>query len=83
MTRTPALPDRVAVNVRAEMAAQRRSAVQLASLLAIGHRAALRRVNGEMPFSLGELDKVAAWLDVSVSSLMAARSTEQIAQVAS
>lgn len=61
------------------MAAQRRSAVQLAALLDIGHRAALRRVNGEMPFSLGELDQVAAWLEVSVSSLMASRTADAMA----
>lgn len=73
MARTEELPKRVAVNVRAEMAAQRRNAVELARVLGIGHRAALRRVNGEQEFSLGELSKTAEWLGVSVSSLMVER----------
>lgn len=79
MTRTPELPDRVAVNVRAEMAVQRRTAVELAKVLSIGHRAALHRVNGEVDYSLGELEKVAAWLDVTVTSLMAPREAQAVA----
>lgn len=57
------------------MAAQGRTAVELGLLLGIGHRAALQRRNGVIPFSLGELEKVAKWLDVTVASLMSKRTS--------
>jgi hypothetical protein len=73
------LADRVATNVRAEMAVQGKTAVELADLLEIGHRAALHRRNGAIPFSLAELEKVSPWLGVTVASLMAARQMEAVA----
>lgn len=79
MARTEGLPNRVAINARAEMAAQKRTAVDLAAVLGIGHRAALRRVNGEQEFTLGELAKTAAWLEVPVSALMAERASVAVA----
>lgn len=79
MTRIEQLPGRVAVNVRAEMAAQKKTSVGLAAVLETGHRAALRRVNGEQDFSLGELEKTAAWLNVTIAYLMAARVAEAVA----
>lgn len=77
------LPSRVAVNVRAEMAAQRKTAVQLANLLDVGHQAALRRVNGEVPFSLAELAQVASWLEVRIADLLATRGASVAGAVAS
>lgn len=76
MARTEQLPTRVAVNVRAEMAARRFTSVQLAQILNIGHRAALRRVNGEQDFTLSELERTAAWLTVSVAYLMRPREVD-------
>jgi transcriptional regulator with XRE-family HTH domain len=77
-TGTP-LPDRVATNIRAEMAAQGKTAVELGELLGIGHRAALHRRNGAIPFSLGELERVAPWLGVTIASLMTARTLQAVA----
>jgi transcriptional regulator with XRE-family HTH domain len=65
--------EQVAANLRAEMAAQRKSALDLADALHIGHRAAIRRWNGEQPIGLNELDAIAKWLGVARSSLMTAR----------
>lgn len=79
MGRINELPGRVAANVRAEMAVQRKTAVELATVLSVGHRAALRRVNGDFDFSLGEIEKVAKWLDVSIFELISARSPEAVA----
>ncbi|HEY8590684.1 MAG TPA: helix-turn-helix domain-containing protein [Naasia sp.] len=67
------LHERVAANLRAEMAAQRKSTLDLARELHVGHRAATRRWNGEQPIGLNELSVIAKWLDVPVSALMAAR----------
>ncbi len=63
----------VTTNVRAELAAQRKTAVDLAEGISIGYTAATRRINGTQPFSLGELGRVARWLEVPVSSLMTPR----------
>lgn len=82
-TSTKPLPDRVADNVRAEMAVQRRTAVELADLLNVGHRAALARVNGSIPFSLGDLEKVSPWLGISIAELSAARRASAAEAVAS
>lgn len=79
MARINELPGRVAANIRAEMAVQRKTAVELAAVLSIGHRAALRRLNGAFDFSLAEIEKVASWLGVSISELITARSVEAVA----
>jgi transcriptional regulator with XRE-family HTH domain len=65
--------EQVAANIRAEMAAQRKTAVDLAEAIHTGHRAAIRRWNGTQEISLNEVDVIARWLGVTRSSLMAAR----------
>lgn len=81
MSTPPKLSDQVAANVRAEMAAQKKTAIELSALLGIGHGAALRRCNGDIQISLNELDQIASWLGVSRASLMTERS--RLAAVAS
>jgi hypothetical protein len=78
-TTTKPLAERVATNVRAEMAAQRKTAVELADLLEIGHRAALQRVNGAIAFPLAELEKVAPWLGMPIGALMQDRAAVAVA----
>lgn len=73
MSTPPSLSQTVATNVRAEMAAQKRTAVTLAELLDLGYEAARSRISGDVDISLNELERIAAWLGVSESSLMASR----------
>jgi len=77
MSHNETLADKVAANIRAEMAAQRKNAVELAAVLSIGHRAAVRRWSGQQAFSLNELSKVSRWLGVPSSTLMADRARLQ------
>jgi transcriptional regulator with XRE-family HTH domain len=74
MSNPPKLSQMVATNVRAEMAAQKRTAAALAELLGVGYEAARSRVSGDVDISLNELERIADWLGVTVASLMAARS---------
>jgi len=56
--------------VRAEMARQRKSGIELASLLNLSQQSVSRRLNAETDFSLDELAAVADWLGVPVLSLI-------------
>jgi hypothetical protein len=77
------LREQVATNVRAELAAQRKTAADLAKILHLGYRAALRRYNGEQELSLNEISVVSFALQVPVSALMAPRAIEvQASEVA-
>ncbi len=62
---------RVADAIRAEMAAQGRSIGDLAAALEIGRVTASRRVTGATAFDLVELERVAAWLGLTPSALVA------------
>jgi transcriptional regulator with XRE-family HTH domain len=62
---------RVAAAVRAEMAAQHRSARDLADVLGVTLPTANTRLRGSKPFDLGELDRVSTWLGLSPSELLA------------
>lgn len=73
------LREQVASNVRAELAAQRMTAADLAKILHLGYRAALRRYNGEQELSLNEISTVSFALQVPISALMAARALEPTA----
>jgi transcriptional regulator with XRE-family HTH domain len=61
---------KVAAEVRAEMARQRLSQVELAKRLGKGQPWVSRRVNAEVAFDLDDLDLVAAALDVSLARLL-------------
>lgn len=60
----------VAAEIRAEMARQRRTGVELASLLKVSKQAVSRRLSGEQGFDLDEVAIVADWLAVPLSQLI-------------
>lgn len=72
---------RLAGEVRAEMARQKRTAGELARVVGITAHTAGRRLNGAVPFNITELDAVARWLDIDLTALMkrAERSDEAVA----
>jgi transcriptional regulator with XRE-family HTH domain len=78
-SRNMTLADFVAANVRAELAARRLTANDLAKCLNIGPRAAARRLSGELDFSLNETDIVARWFGVARSELMRERVVAAVA----
>lgn len=59
----------VAGNVRAEMARRKRTATHLQELLHLSRNSVYRRMNGDVPFDLSELDQVARWLSLPLASL--------------
>lgn len=61
---------RVAAEVRAELARQRRTQADLASALGMSPQAVGRRLSGEHPFDVVELGRAADWLGVPLSSLV-------------
>jgi transcriptional regulator with XRE-family HTH domain len=67
------IAERVAAEVRAEMARQRRTQAELAAAVGLSPQSIGRRLSGEHPFDVEELERAAAWLDVSVSSLLPGR----------
>jgi energy-converting hydrogenase Eha subunit A len=62
-----ALPLAVAAEVRAEMARQRVSQQPIADALGISRQALSRRMTGEIPFDVAELESIAGFLGVPVS----------------
>jgi transcriptional regulator with XRE-family HTH domain len=68
--RAAALSQRVATRVRMLMAARRATNRELAQVLGLSERAAQRRRQGHLEFSLSELELVAAWLDVDPAALL-------------
>lgn len=60
---------RVADEVRAELARQRKTAAELAAVLGIGQHTVGTRLKGAVPFNVVELIATASWLGVSVSEL--------------
>lgn len=61
---------RVADEVRAELARQRRTAGELAAALGITAHTVGRRLNGETPFNLIELAQTAQFLGITTATLM-------------
>lgn len=53
------------------MAAQRRSARELAGVLGVTVPTVTTRLRGVKPFDLAEIDRVAAWLGTTPSALLA------------
>ena len=62
---------RVAAAIRAEMASQRRTSEALARELGVTEPTVAARLDGQIPFDLVELERVAGWLDLSPSELVA------------
>lgn len=69
MDATP-LAVRVAGAVRAEMAWQKRTGVDLAKHLHMAQPTISKRLNGETPFDLVEFEKVAIWLGLTPADLI-------------
>jgi transcriptional regulator with XRE-family HTH domain len=65
---TPA--ERVASNIRAEMARRKRTHAELASVLNLTRSSMHRRMTGEQPLDIDELHKIAAFLGVPVTTLL-------------
>lgn len=63
---------RVADNVRAEVARRKVSQTSLAELVGIRQQALSRRLNGNTPFRIDELFAIADALDVNVTELVRA-----------
>lgn len=64
------LTTRVAEEVRAELGRQRRSGVWLAAQVGMTQSKFSRRLVGDYPFDLNELERVAAALHVPLSKLL-------------
>lgn len=60
----------VGIEVRAELLRQGRSVADLASVLGVCERTAVRRLKGEVPFLVEELFTVGTWLNVSMSDFL-------------
>lgn len=61
---------RVAGEVRAELARQRKTAADLSAALGVTPHTAGRRISGEVPFDVIELTQVSIWLGIPVERLM-------------
>lgn len=82
MTEPGTLAGSAAVEVRAELARQRKSASALAKDLGVSDMYMSRRLNGRVPFDLAEIERVAAALAVPVQQFLIEASAPQEAGVA-
>lgn len=73
MSSAPTLNGIVAGEIRAEMARQRKTGVDLAHALHCSQQSASRRLTGQTPLTLDELAAIAEWLSVPVSVFTASR----------
>jgi hypothetical protein len=62
---------RIAGEVRAELARQRRSQASLALALGISQQALSRRMTGDIPFNIDQLSTVASFLSMPLEALVA------------
>jgi hypothetical protein len=62
--------ERVASEVRAEMARQRKTATELADVIGVTQHTAGRRLSGAVPFTLVDLVLIGEWLDIDPRHLM-------------
>lgn len=72
------LRQRVAAELRAEMARQKRTGIELATVLKCSQQSASRRLNGGQGLDLDELPVIAEWLGVSVFDLMGVSRPESV-----
>lgn len=64
------LRHRAAGTLRAEMARQRHSSVDLAGVLGVSQSSASRRMTSETCLDLDEVEAVAAWLKIPVTTFL-------------
>ena len=62
--------ERVATEVRAELGRQRRSASWLAREVGLSQSTVSRRLTGELPFDLDQIEAVAACLNMPLSNFL-------------
>jgi hypothetical protein len=62
---------RVVAAIRDEMASRERTPHDLADLLVVGEATVAKHLSGEIPFDLVEIERVAAWLELLPSELLA------------
>lgn len=74
------LSGQVATRVRMLMAGQRKSNKELAALLHVSERSAIRRRQGTFPLSLAEIEQIAEWLDVDPLSLLSGLNFEAVSR---
>lgn len=67
------LTDAVAAQVRAELKERDIPQRAIAALLGVSQAAVWRRLTGEVAFNTAELEKIAAYLDLSVAELIEQR----------
>jgi predicted transcriptional regulator len=70
MPMTSPFSERVAANVRAELARRSLSQTDLARMLGTTQQAVSRRISGKVPFDTEELNSIAEQLGVPVASLI-------------
>lgn len=63
---------RVAANVRGELARQRRTQTDLSQALGRSQPYVSRRLSGRVAFGVDEVESIAGWLGVPVSTLIGA-----------
>lgn len=71
---TSSVAAEVAAEVRAELARQRKPQRQLGEVIGLSQTAAWRRLKGDIPFDVAELDKIADWLGVPLANFFPERS---------
>lgn len=76
MTNPTNLGQRVAAAVRSQMGWQHKGVSDLARVLGLGQRAAKRRYDGVLEFSLAEIERIAEWLGIDKLDLAAGRVPE-------
>lgn len=74
---------RATAAIRAELAWQGRSEAELADFLDADKRTVAKRLAGASPFDLAEVEKIASWLNVAPSQLLARASVTAPKQEAS
>jgi len=70
---TCSLAENVAAEIRAEMGRQRKSHEDLAQVLGIARSAVTVRLLGQRPFKLAEVERLAEYFGVPLSSLIRER----------
>lgn len=71
--------ERVAAAIRAEMAWQRRTGVDLAKHLGVAQPTISKRLTGAAPFDLAEVERIAEWLRMTPAELLARADREAVA----
>lgn len=70
------ITERVAAEVRAELARRKLSRRDLESILGLSQPSVARRVNGDTPFNLAELEQICEWLSINPGDLVVAKQLE-------